>query len=98
MPKHSLFKAQETFDLHPFGVNGHPAPVFRTEHGALFKGDCSEVLKAFSNECVDTVFADPPFNLGKDYGGTVNDRLDEGQYLPWCHRWIDQCIRDLFRG
>ena len=43
-------------------------PVFSTELGALFRGDCTELLPRFPDACVNTVFADPPFNLGKEYG------------------------------
>jgi len=37
-----------------------------TQHGALFNADCLEILKAMKSESIDSVFADPPFNLGKD--------------------------------
>ena len=48
---------------------GEP-PVFSTELGALFRGDCTELLPRFPDACVNTIFADPPFNLGKQYGAT----------------------------
>jgi len=47
---------------------------------------------------VDTVFTDPPFNLGKAYGAEVSDRLEETEYITWCKQWIDQCIRVLKPG
>ena len=73
-------------------------PVFVTTHGALFEGDCLQILPDLADSCVDTVFADPPFNLGKDYGGNVNDSRADEEYLDWCHRWIDECIRVLKPG
>ena len=45
-----------------------PQPILNTEYGVLFQGDCLEVLKHIESESIDTVFADPPFNLGKHYG------------------------------
>ena len=29
----------------------------------IIHGDCLEVLKTFPDECIDLVFADPPYNL-----------------------------------
>ncbi|MFN8626832.1 MAG: site-specific DNA-methyltransferase [Candidatus Binatia bacterium] len=78
------------------GIDLHP--VFVTAHGALFQGDCLQVLPSLEDACVDTVFADPPFNLGKVYGSGVNDSRADGEYLAWCHRWIDECIRILKPG
>ncbi len=42
-------------------------PYVTTTHGALFSADCLQILKELKSGCVDTVFADPPFNIGKDY-------------------------------
>ena len=56
-------------------------PVFETSLGRLFQGDCIDVLSTVDSNSVDLVFADPPFNLGKDYGKTVSDSLHESDYL-----------------
>jgi site-specific DNA-methyltransferase (adenine-specific) len=79
-------------------MNGDVVPVFTTPHGALFEGDCTKILPSFKSECVDSVFADPPFNLGKDYGSKVNDEKSDHEYLEWCHVWVDECIRVLKPG
>ena len=55
-------------------------PIFATDFGVLFEGDCCELLGGVQDDTVDTVFADPPFNLGKKYGGLVNDRQPDDQY------------------
>lgn len=74
------------------------APIFTTRHGALYNEDCLEFLQRLSDECVDTVFADPPFNLGKVYGPQVNDGIGDDEYLDWGRSWIDECIRVLKPG
>ena len=73
-------------------------PVFSTHHGALFQGDCLPILSGFEPYSVDVVFADPPFNLGKDYGKDVNDSLASESYLHWCRQWIHECVRVLQVG
>lgn len=95
MPKPSLLPTNASFKTSDFTT---ATPIFTTELGALFKGDCVEVLGKIKDETVDTIFADPPFNLGKEYGGKVNDRKGDHEYLEWCHKWIDECIRILKPG
>src|SRR5438309_671381 len=73
-------------------------PSFETDHGALFGGDCMRMLHAIRDEVVDTVFADPPFNLGKKYGEKTDDSLPDPKYLAWCKEWMDECVRVLKPG
>lgn len=42
--------------------------VFSTDLGSLFEGDCLDILPYIYSQSIDTVFADPPFNLSKKYG------------------------------
>src|SRR5665213_1440860 len=74
------------------------APLYTSELGRLFEGDCLEILPAVNDGAVDTVFADPPFNLGKKYGQACDDDLPDREYVTWCKQWIDQCIRVLKPG
>lgn len=57
-------------------------------------GDCCEVLASLPRESVDLVVADPPYNIGFDYGyGSKADR--RADYDLWCQRWIGWCYRVL---
>jgi len=81
------------------GRSGEPLrPIYATQLGVLFQGDCLTVLPDINDATVDTVFADPPFNLGKVYGGSVDDERPDHEYLDWSRRWIDECIRVLQPG
>jgi site-specific DNA-methyltransferase (adenine-specific) len=73
-------------------------PELISERGQLYHGDCLVVLPQFGDASVDLVFADPPFNLKKDYGKGVSDSLVEADYLSWCQAWISECIRVLAPG
>jgi site-specific DNA-methyltransferase (adenine-specific) len=75
-----------------------PAPYFATELGVLFENDCMDVLPHVRDESVDTMFADPPFNLGKSYGDRFDDNLPDTEYVAWCKRWLDECIRIVKPG
>jgi len=73
-------------------------PDYTTALGALFDGDCVKVLKNFRDAVVDTVFADPPFNIGKQYRENTNDDLPDHEYLKWCKTWLAECVRVLKPG
>ncbi|CAN5681088.1 hypothetical protein BH18ACT11_BH18ACT11_15140 [soil metagenome] len=73
-------------------------PIFETGLGKLYNADCLEVLPQVGERSVDLVFADPPFNLGKDYGNGVSDSLKDKEYLQWCERWIAEGVRVLKPG
>jgi len=55
-------------------------------------GDCLELMRELPDGCVDLVFADPPFNVGKKYGAYRDDRVD---YRDWCAEWVFECFRLL---
>ena len=74
-------------------------PAFSTDLGAVYNTDCLHLLANLNDESVHCVFADPPFNLAKDYGnGSDKDRLGSGEYLEWCQSWIDECVRVIRPG
>ena len=74
------------------------APAYTSSFGALFAGDCMAVLPYIRDEVVDTVFADPPFNLGKEYGENCNDLKTGEEYLRWCKQWVAECLRTVKPG
>lgn len=42
---------------------------------------------------VRLIFADPPYNIGVDYGsGTKADSLSDSSYMAWVSRWIGLCV------
>lgn len=73
-------------------------PIYQTKLGRLYRGDCLEILRSINQESLDLVFADPPFNLGKDYGNGSSDSLADHHYLDWCGQWIKEGVRVLKRG
>jgi site-specific DNA-methyltransferase (adenine-specific) len=64
------------------------------ELNKLYLKDCIEGMKEIESNSVDVVLADPPYNIGKDFGNE-SDRQDFQEYLIWCQKWIDESIRIL---
>lgn len=75
-----------------------PRPRLTTTHGILYQTDCLELLGHVRSESIHTVFADPPFNLGKEYKNGFKDRWSEKEYFAWCRDWLDECMRVLVPG
>ncbi len=73
-------------------------PCWVSSKGVLFEEDCLKILCCIKDEVAAVVFADPPFNLGKDYGNKWDDSLDEDKYIDWCYSWLDECCRILKPG
>lgn len=73
-------------------------PAYISSLGALFAADCMAVLPTIKDGVVDTVFADPPFNLGKEYGESCNDLKSSEEYLKWCKGWVAECVRTIKPG
>jgi len=75
------------------------APAFSTSYGLLFDLDCLDLFPTIRSDSIDCVFADPPFNLRKDYGnGSECDDLTRDNYLQWSFRWIDEAVRVVKPG
>ena len=80
------------------GSGGGVRPAHATDLGVLVAGDCLEILPRIRDGVVDCVFADPPFNLNKEYGESTNDARSADEYVAWCRSWIDECVRVLAPG
>src|SRR5438128_1038518 len=91
-------RVRSPFDPAAAVSEGGNSPIYRSEFGALFNEDCCDFLERVESETVDTVFADPPFNLGKVYGPRVDDRISEDEYVDWSRSWLDECMRVLKPG
>lgn len=62
--------------------------------GRIHQGDCVAGMQQLPDDCIDLVFADPPFNIGFTYD-VYNDRLEAEQYLDWSDQWMTEVLRVL---
>ncbi len=40
---------------------------------------------------VQLIFADPPYNIGIEYGDHYDDSKDDVVFLKWCKAWLNSC-------
>ena len=57
-------------------------------------GDSLKILPTLDDESAQIVIADPPYNIGKDFGND-SDKQPMDEYLVWCENWIKECLRIL---
>jgi site-specific DNA-methyltransferase (adenine-specific) len=60
----------------------------------VIHGDTLLVLPTLQSESAQIIIADPPYNIGKDFGND-SDRQPMEEYLKWSEKWIKECIRIL---
>ena len=58
----------------------------------IFCVDIIEGLKKLPSNSCDIVIADPPYNIGKDFGNNF-DKKDLGDYIKWSKKWTKESIR-----
>ena len=77
-------------DIKRFFVDGH-AP---SGDSPILRGDSIKILPTLKSESAQIIIADPPYNIGKDFGNN-SDKQPMDEYLVWCEQWIKECIRIL---
>lgn len=60
----------------------------------IILGDALYELKKLPTESCDIIVADPPYNIGKDFGNNRDDR-ELSEYVAWSKQWMDECQRVL---
>ena len=98
MTSQALYNHKTHFAKEIIGSGIEEKIAYSTQNGTLYKGDVLEIIPFIISESVDTVFADPPFNLSKVYGPKVNDNKSDEDYINWCKSWLDECIRVVKPG
>ncbi|MFH1239581.1 MAG: DNA methyltransferase [bacterium] len=60
----------------------------------IILGDSLAGMKRVPSRCIDLIFADPPYNMGKDFGNS-SDKRSKKEYLNWTDTWLKQARRIL---
>jgi len=72
---------------------------FEKDGHKVIWGDAIEALKNHvEDRSIDLIFVDPPYNIGKNFNGRKDKWSSDEDYLQWCYKWIDLCLRKLKRN
>lgn len=62
----------------------------------IFQGDAIKILQnEIEDNSIDLIFADPPYNIGKNFNGRKDKWKNDETYLQWCYQWLDLCLKKL---
>ena len=61
----------------------------------IYHGSSFEVLNKIPDESIDLIFADPPYNIGKQFGDFKDLWKSDKDYAQWCYEWLELCIKKL---
>lgn len=64
------------------------------ERNRVYEIDVLEGLANVDNNTCDIIIADPPYNIGKNFGNNT-DKMELKEYVEWSKKWINECIRVL---
>ncbi len=63
--------------------------IFEDDYHKIYQGDVLQVLSTLADSSVNLIFADPPYNIGKDFDGLIENWKEE-DFLNWAYEWIDE--------
>lgn len=66
-----------------------------SDNSLVILGNCLDNLRKIPDKSIDLIFADPPYNIGKDFGNNKDKWNSTDEYVEWCKKWIDECFRVL---
>lgn len=85
----AIFDFNELFDVPLTEEN------MSSNNSMVILGESLSILKKMKDKSVQLIFADAPYNIGKDFGNN-NDKWESVYaYIDWCKTWIDECMRVL---
>jgi DNA modification methylase len=83
------------------GARQQTSRTLNIEPDRVHLGDCIPFLGRIATQhpegVFDLAFADPPYNLAKNYT-VYADELADQNYLDWCNQWLDGMARTLKPG
>ena len=60
----------------------------------IINGNTIQILPTIGTETAQIIIADPPYNIGKDFGNN-SDKQPLNAYLEWTDVWLKECLRIL---
>lgn len=99
--KQSEFYVEDSIHIESQKPNCNPNKIdlnFEFKNKVV-QNDCIAFMQAVKEEypegIFDLAFADPPYNLEKNYS-TYSDNQDEQAYIDWCNQWLNgmyECLK-----
>src|SRR5947209_8020074 len=90
----------QTIELSEFESETYREHLIYGAHGAsldeirnkMICGDAIDVIKRLPENSFDLLFADPPYNLTKNFGSERFRQTSLEDYENWLESWLKECI------
>lgn len=92
---HSTGMVQTPFHFEHLFTGEIDAEEIHNHNSMAICGDSLKILRQMQSGSVNLIFADAPYNIGKDFGNNQDKWDTTQQYAEWCKIWIDECMRVL---
>ena len=90
--------AREVTDLRKQLVFAPETADLSAVRNKIICGDAFDVLECLPQKNFDLLFADPPYNLTKDFGVESFKQLSSDAYEEWLDSWLKLCVPLLSRN
>ena len=90
--------AKEVTDLRKQLVFASETADISAVRNKIICGDAFDVLERLPQKTFDLLFADPPYNLTKDFGVESFKQLSSDAYEKWLDSWLKLCVPLLSRN
>ena len=87
--------SSQTFDFSELFTDPCPFEERHAGNSMAVLGDSLAVLRGMRSGFANLIFADAPYNIGKNFGNNRDKWESVQAYVEWCKEWIDECMRVL---
>lgn len=71
-----------------------PSMYKESDNALIAVDDALYVLQGLKSNSINLVFADPPNNIGTNFGNSWH-KMNDADYIEWCKQWLSECMRVL---
>lgn len=64
------------------------------EHKIIHSDAIIALNEETTDESIDLIFADPPYNIGKNFAGYIDKWKTDESYLEWYYEWWTYVLRN----
>jgi len=76
-------------------INSESEIILTDFRNQIICGDAFDVLEKLPANSFDLLFADPPYNLTKDFGAEKFKQISLDEYEVWLDSWLKKCVKLL---
>lgn len=85
----------QVYDFNNIFIDENEVVEKHSNDAMAILGNSLEILKKIKSNSINLIFADAPYNIGKNFGNNKDAWDSVQEYVDWCKLWLDECMRVL---